>query len=304
MKSMENGSRQQRDGVMVTHLRSNDGASAMVADHGAHLLSWCPAGADEALFMSSKSAYGDSAAIRGGVPIIFPQFGALGNGRRHGFARNVSWHYIGAGIEDGAAVASWVLASPDLDAGGGVGDAIEAHALPGFRLTFDLRLAGATIDIGLTIANASQQTWRCQAALHTYLRVDALESVRITGLEAAPYFDQTQPASAGVAIAGAATQRDATALVFAGEVDRIYPQAPSRVLLQDAQRRLEVRMQNFPDVVVWNPGQARAGALVDLHADGYRQFVCIEAAAIIAPIELASGAQWRGVQSLHQIADW
>lgn len=301
MKSMENGSRQQRDGVMVTHLRSNDGASAIVADHGAHLLSWCPAGADEALFMSSKSAYGGNSAIRGGVPVIFPQFGTLGNGRRHGFARNVGWRYIGAGIEDGAAVASWVLVSPALDAGGGVG-AIEAHALPGFRLTCDLRMAGATIDIGLTIANTSQQTWRCQAALHTYLRVDALASVRLTGLEAAPYLDQTQPASASVALAAAATQRDATALVFAGEVDRIYPQAPSQVLLQDAQRRLEVRMQGFPDMVVWNPGQARAGALADLHADGYRQFVCIEAAAIIAPIELAGGAQWRGMQSLRQIA--
>ena len=303
MKSMENGSRQQRDGVMVTHLRSSDGACAIVADHGAHLLSWCPANGAEALFMSRSSAYGGIAAIRGGVPVIFPQFGARGDGRRHGFARNVSWQYVGAAIEDNAAVASWVLAAPDMAAGDGADDATEAGALPGFHLTCDLRLAGDTIDIGLTIANTSQQTWRCLAALHTYLRVDALEAVRISGLEAAPYIDQTLPTKAGVALAAASMHRDATALVFTGEVDRIYPQAPPLVLLQDAQRRLEVRMQGFPDLVAWNPGRTKAVALADLHADGYRQFVCIEAAAIIVPIELASGAHWRGVQSLRQLAN-
>ena len=329
MEAIENGSRQLRDGVMVTHLRSSDGASAIVADHGAHLLSWCPAGAAEALFMSSTSAFGGNAAIRGGVPIIFPQFGALGSGRRHGFARNLGWQYRGAALEDGAAVASWVLESPrrDADSDPGAGETVDsskpgnasnagnagsdldtigaadAAGISGFRLTCDLRLAGDSIDIGLTIANTSQQVWGCQAALHSYLRVDALETTRVDGLEKAPYLDQTRPASDGTTLATTARQRDAAALVFAAEVDRIYPAAPGPVLLQDGQRRVEVRMQGFADLVAWNPGRAKALALADLHADGYREFVCIEAAAIIASIELAAGTHWRGVQSLRVLGN-
>ena len=295
MDQLKNGSRHLREGVMVTHLQSSDGASAVVADHGAHLLSWQPAGGAEALFLSSTSGYGGSAAIRGGVPIIFPQFGALGSGQRHGFARNAGWRFLGAALDDGAALASWVLQADDA----GLGAAIDASAVPGFRLTCEIRLAGDTIDIGLMIVNTSARAWRCQAALHTYLHVDALESVRIEGLQAVPYVDQTRPTTSGATPAAMPTARDAGSLVFAGEVDRIYLAAPSRVVLQDADRHLEVASQGFPDLVVWNPGQEKAAALSDLHADGYRQFVCIEAAAIGNAIELAAGKSWRGTQLLR-----
>ncbi|MBC7513989.1 MAG: D-hexose-6-phosphate mutarotase [Herminiimonas sp.] len=295
MERFENGTRQLRDGVMVTHLQSRDGASAVVADHGAHLLSWRPAGSAEALFLSSTSGYGGSAAIRGGVPVIFPQFGALGSGQRHGFARNTGWRFLGATLDDGAAMASWMLESAPT----GVGTAEDNRALPGFRLTCDMRLTANTIDIGLTILNTSMQAWHCQAALHTYLRVDALEVTRIEGLQATPYVDQTRPIAAGATLATAHMAQDAGPLVFVGEVDRVYLGAPRRVVLQDGQRRLEVTMRGFSDTVVWNPGQAKAAALADLHAGGFREFVCIEAAAIGQPIELAAGAHWRGVQSLH-----
>ena len=295
MEQLKNGTRQLRDGVMVTHLQSRDGASAIVADHGAHLLSWCPAGGAEALFLSRTSAYGGSAAIRGGVPVIFPQFGALGSGQRHGFARNTDWRYRGAAFDDGAAVASWELDS----AATGVIEVADTTVVPGFRLTCDMRLAAGTIDIGLTILNTSMQAWRCQAALHTYLRVDALEAICVEGLQATPYVDQTRTMPAGAMLATARAGRDAGPLVFAGEVDRIYPGAPCRVVLQEGRRRLEVKMQGFSDTVVWNPGQAKAAALADLHAGGFREFVCIEAAAIGQPIELAAGEHWRGVQSLQ-----
>ena len=43
--------------------------------HGAHVTSWRPAGAEEVLFVSSKTRWQDGVAIRGGVPICFPWFG-------------------------------------------------------------------------------------------------------------------------------------------------------------------------------------------------------------------------------------
>lgn len=290
MHTLTNGSRHLRDGITVTHLQSDDGASAVVADHGAHLLSWRPAGGDEALFLSHASGYGGSAAIRGGVPVIFPQFGACGSGQRHGFARNAAWHFLGATLEDGAALASWMLdAVPTV-----AGVPADPDRVSGFRLTCTIRLEGDTIDIGLTILNTSSQAWRCQAALHTYLRVDALEAVQIDGLQDVPYADQTCPPADA-----RETVRDAGPLVFESEVDRIYLAAPAQVMLRDGQRCLAIRSRGFTDIVVWNPGQAKAAALADLHPGGYREFVCIEAAAIGDHLELPPGASWCGAQSLH-----
>jgi glucose-6-phosphate 1-epimerase len=42
--------------------------------HGAHVTSWSPEGAEQVLFLSSRSKWEDGKAIRGGVPICFPWF--------------------------------------------------------------------------------------------------------------------------------------------------------------------------------------------------------------------------------------
>ena len=301
MQALKNGSRYLRDGVTVTYLQSSDGATAVVADHGAHLLSWCPAGGDEALFLSSASGYGGNAAIRGGVPIIFPQFGALGSGQRHGFVRNTGWCFLGATRDDdGAASARWSLQQQTMP---GARSHAAAGEVAGFGMICAIRLAGDSIDIDLTIQNTSTQAWCCQAALHTYLRVDALEAARVDGLQDAPYIDQTCPLAVGTMLDAVPTSRDAGALAFAAEVDRIYLEAPPRVVLRDGRRRMEVSLQGFRDMVVWNPGQAKAAALSDLHAGGFRQFICIEAAAIGLPVELAAGGSWCGAQSLRLRGD-
>ena len=43
---------------------------------GAHLTQWQPAGQQPALFLSERSAYLPGKAIRGGIPVVFPWFGA------------------------------------------------------------------------------------------------------------------------------------------------------------------------------------------------------------------------------------
>ena len=75
-------------------VRAPDGAQATVLLHGGHVVSWIPAGADEQLYLSPAAgleALQSGQAIRGGVPVIFPQFAERGDGMRHGFARVSSW---------------------------------------------------------------------------------------------------------------------------------------------------------------------------------------------------------------------
>ena len=48
--------------------------SAIIALHGAHLLSWVPAGQRDVFWLSPDSPP-EPAAIRGGVPVCWPQHG-------------------------------------------------------------------------------------------------------------------------------------------------------------------------------------------------------------------------------------
>src|SRR4029078_10633561 len=92
-------------------LHADDGALAEVHRHGAHVTSWRPAGDTESrLYLSPRSEFGGSAPIRGGVPVIFPQFAAEGPLPRHGFARTSRWSLGGVRRRaDGTAEADFVL---------------------------------------------------------------------------------------------------------------------------------------------------------------------------------------------------
>ena len=108
---MENITFGQLPAIRIT---APDGASAVVTLYGGHLVSWHGADGGERMFLSTRSALDGSRAIRGGVPVIFPQFAERGDGMRHGFARVSSWRLEGHGIEGDAAWAEFGLTDADL----------------------------------------------------------------------------------------------------------------------------------------------------------------------------------------------
>ena len=68
--------------TMIT-IQGEDGGSARISPYGAQALSWITADGAEQLFLSPRSVYRTGTAIRGGVPVIFPQFAGLGNLPKH-----------------------------------------------------------------------------------------------------------------------------------------------------------------------------------------------------------------------------
>ena len=271
----------------ATHLRTDTGASAVVAEHGAHLLSWIPADGAEALFLSAASRYGEGDAIRGGVPIIFPQFGQHGAGQRHGFARNVRWRPVPAADADGHAVARHSVARYCLT-NDDTGDQSWPHR---FELGFEVRLDDRHIELVLDVHNPSIEPWQFCAALHTYLRIDPHAVAVVEGLQGTQYLDQSRNGEAG--------RQSDRLLRIDGEVDRIYLDPSSILVVHDRQRSMEVRQSGFADTVVWNPGADKGNALADLITDAHRCFVCIEAATVARPVVLDGGGRWRGTQVLR-----
>jgi glucose-6-phosphate 1-epimerase len=266
-------------------LTAPDGASVKLSLHGGHVLSWLPAGGAEQLYLSPRSEFTPGKAIRGGVPVCFPQFAERGPLPKHGFARTLPWELVQQ--EQGKDDALAVLRLRDSDAT----RALWPHA---FELELSVRVGGSSLDVELACENLGDTPLQFTAALHTYLRVADLDAVSVEGLAGLRYFDSIKQAEA--------LQR--MDLLLTGEngvldLDRIYFGVKERPLLvAEGRRQVVVRQQGFDDAVVWNPGPERCAKLADMPPEGWSEMLCVEAACVGRPIELPAGESWVGRQSL------
>ena len=263
-------------------LRAADGATAEIYLHGGHVTSWRPApGNEERLFLSARSEFHGGTAIRGGIPVIFPQFAAEGPLPRHGFARLSTWRVEKIEQEPVDAVATLSLT-----------DSAETRALwnAPFRATLTVRVSGPRLVVSLGVENIGSPPFSFTCALHTYLRVHDVAQTEVLGLHGAQYRDSGDRAKLR-------TDVD-PALRVTGELDRVYVGAPPSLVLREPRRALGVQMREFPDVVIWNPGRKRAAALADMEPDAERAMLCVEAAVVQTPITLSAGKAWVGSQTL------
>lgn len=255
---------------------------------GGQVVSWAHRGR-ERLFLSQLAAFGDGKAIRGGVPVIFPQFGMLGPGQRHGFARLSTWKLRETGEEPANCHASTAEACIRMVLEG-TPDNRPDWPHP-FTLALAVSLGSDSLSIRLSVTNNGEtEPFTFTAALHTYLAVGDISNTSLQGLEGCGYLDATRGNAPLLQ-----RERD---LRFEGEVDRVYLSAPSELLLRDGDDGLRVLQAGFRDTVVWNPGSDVARQIGDLSAGDYRRFVCVEAAAVGTPIGLAPGESWHGSQTL------
>jgi glucose-6-phosphate 1-epimerase len=158
----------------------------------------------------------------------------------------------------------------------------------GCKLT--VALQADRLVITLNVSNHGAESFSFQAALHTYLAIGSIDSVQLTGLDDCDFED--------CAAAGGTAIKRHTALQPFEAIDRIYFDAPAQLQLHSALGQMELLQSGFNDVVVWNPGGAAAACPPDLPKDGFRQFLCVEAARIGKPVELAPGEDWTGTQSI------
>ena len=262
---------------------ANDGASVDISLSGAHVTSWRPApGDDERLFLSARASAAEGASIRGGIPVIFPQFAAEGPLPRHGFARTALWTLDETGV-DARGESFAALALTDSDATRTLWPAF-------FRATIMVRVTGRRLTTTLTVANTGNEPFHFAAALHTYLRVRDVTEAEIVGLHGGRYRESQAP--------GVFSVDDQERICVDGEIDRVYVDAPARLSLREPGRQLAIETTNFPDVVIWNPGGGKAAEMSDMEPGGERRMICVEAAAVNAPVQLDAGHRWSASQML------
>jgi len=267
-------------GQPCIRLRAGNGDTALVALHGAQVLSWV-SGGRERLYLSPNAVFDGHAAIRGGIPLCFPQFNQRGPLPKHGFARNLAWRADGVQADTQAARLALHL---DGD------ERTRAWWPQAFAARVDVVLSEGQLQVECTVHNTGGVAWDFTIALHSYLRVDDITQVRVQGLEGCARWD-------AVADIHGLQRGDIT---FAGEYDSVLGAVPGPLLLHDGGHRLEIAQSpSMGQTVVWNPGAAQCARLPDMPADGYAHMLCVEAAQINEPVPLVPGQGWQGWQRLR-----
>lgn len=240
------------------------GSEALVYLHGAHVASFRTSEHGELLWVSEKAVYAAGKAIRGGIPLCFPWFGAHQSEPQlpaHGFARTREWRFEGSEMHGDNVVAELSLVS-------------DAATLSAFPHAFVARLrlsVGRELSVALEVENVSSSPFDYEVALHTYLGVSDVRQVHVSGLAGARYDDKVN-GQRGV------IEGDA-ALRIGAETDRVY-ESTARVSIDDPGRkqRLIVDKTSSSTTVVWNPWIEKAKRMADFGDDEWPSMLCIEAA--------------------------
>lgn len=270
------------NGHPAIRLQLADGSTCHIALQGAQVLSWQPRGRGEQLYLSPLARHADNQAVRGGVPIIFPQFAQQGPLPRHGLARTALWQLEAICPDAGEGYSTARFSLTDSP----VSQSIWPYP---FRLEMTVGISAGRLDMELEVQNTGGSEFSFTAALHTYLRVKEVEECFITGLKGCAFTDH---------LSGARGWEGAPELCIEDELDRLYHRVNRPLLLSEAQRSLAIHAEGFPDVVLWNPWEHKCAALPDMPDLDFRRMICIEAAAVTEPSTLAAGEEWWGRQTL------
>ncbi|RMN45657.1 glucose-6-phosphate 1-epimerase [Pseudomonas syringae] len=253
-------------------------AELLVAQQGAHILSYQVAGQPPLLWLNEEAAFKKGKAIRAGMPICWPWFGSLERNpqsvqamrdssepaKAHGEVRALDWQLLGIGADGDALLVEFVL--PEA----------EGH-LPGWphnvALKLSIRLDHA-LNVSLVSYNCGAEPVTFSQALHTYFAVSDVRQVSIEGLDGLRYIET---------LANWEEREQTGDLTFTGETDRIYQDTPGVLSIIDPewQRRIHIRSTGSKSAILWNPWIEKTGTFTDMAADGWQRMVCVETANVL-----------------------
>ncbi len=247
-------------GITISHPH----CQAKVSLYGGQVLSFKPTGHKDVLWLSDGAYYQAGKAIRGGIPLCWPWFGANDNetssqqAGNHGFARQLPWQVESIDADENGVTLVLVLKGK------------RQHPLwPNAYQLIQTLFFGKSFKQSLAMSNLSEKDAEYSAALHSYFAVSNPDNVDIDALTGVTFDDKLTSKSG----------RQEQAVSCVGEIDREYHSCDKMVMIDNHwQRKIEVSSENCQQWVLWNPGTELAKTMVDVHAGGEQEYVCLEAA--------------------------
>ena len=261
---------------------NNAKAHATISTYSGQVLSYRPKSQkDDLLFVSDRAYYEDGKAIKGGIPVCWPWFGAdpddLGR-PAHGFVRNRQWDVVGSeSLADGSTKVVMGLVDSD--------ETREIWPHP-FRLGIEITV-GDSLKVALITHNSGDESITISQALHTYFYVGDITRVQVLGLDGIDYLDKVD---------GFAEKTQSGPVAIDGEVDRIYKGVTGELVISDESlgRKIRIASRGCSTAVVWNPWSEIAASMGDLNDDDYRKMICVETAnAGPETVDIAAGSDYR-----------
>lgn len=268
-------------GLACHELSLPGGNRVLVAEHGGQVLSWVAEGR-ERLYLSPAAVLDGRAAIRGGIPVCWPQFSNRGPLPRHGWVRQSAWRFLGADLDP---------VQPRLTLGIDPAVALPSTLGPWAhvcRLELSVVLAPGCLQVSLSVFNEGPSLLPFTGALHTYLALDSADTATVSGWTGGRGWDSVrgEPCEA------------VPRLGLSGEIDRILPAPVGGLSLHDGAHRLLIEQAGWTDTVVWNPGAEKCAALSDMAPGDEQRMACIEAAQALSAAHVEPGGVWVGHQRL------
>ncbi|XP_057482193.1 putative glucose-6-phosphate 1-epimerase isoform X1 [Actinidia eriantha] len=282
---------QESDGSPRIILSEPTGSTAEVLLYGGQVVSWKNERREELLFMGSKAIRKPPNAIRGGIPICFPQFANFGSLEHHGFARNRLWSLDNSPSPlppaNQQSSVDLILKSTEED----------LKSWPHrFELRLRISLSAGKLTLIPRVRNTDNKAFSFTFALRNYLSVSDISEVRVEGLETLDYFDNL--------LHRERYTEQADAITFDGEIDRVYLSTPTKIAIIDHEKKrtFVMRKEGMRDAVVWNPWDKKAKALSDLGDEDYKTMLCMDSAVVETPIGLKPFEEWKGRQELSAVS--
>lgn len=229
---------------------------------GAQILSAKTSDITELLYASPLSVAVDK-PVRGGVPVLFPQFANHGSFEKHGFARSRPWKLLRRWQEIDHC---GVLYELELPIGAATGWLHEAS------LELEACLVPNALRIALRVTNLGAHSMPWTGGLHPYWRIGSLEDAYLVGL-------------AGVT--------DGLRFDEVG-IEQLYSNN-GPLHFNAGTHTIELQANGFSEWMVWNPGRNGAHNFADLPPNDWQKFICIEPVCVSQEVVLAPGEIFEGV---------
>lgn len=211
---------------------------------------------------SVKSAFSKGTAIRGGIPVCWPWFGAHPSDSSkpsHGFVRNRYWNVKSVEESENETVITFFLKDDETTR------AVWDYA---FEVNLEVKISDK-LQVNLISKNLDDKPFTVGGALHTYFPVSEVSDISIKGLENVTYVDALQEMKE--------IKQDG-AIAFAEEVDRVYIETPDTCKIVDPafNNLIKVSKSGSQSTVIWNPWIEKAKRLPGYGDEEYHNMVCIE----------------------------
>lgn len=277
--------------ILIQH--SVSGANCTIYPYGATITSFETSKKHQVLFVSKLAKRDGSKAIRGGIPLVFPQFGQPNKDMpQHGFLRCNYWTLGKTFDNETEAGCEFTLDLKNVVHARGSSDglwSLDSSQQSGIdaTVTLSVKISAMKLWTILHITNPGKIPFEYQTLFHTYYKVYGSTALQphccnVQGLEGYHVYDQITKEHS--------VQGDEKIMIDR-EVDRIYTPPSSQgvkdvnVTISTGNDGSKVSMNAFAKMdgkdipvscVVWNPFVNKSKAMADFGDEEYNEMICIE----------------------------